>query len=131
MAPDRAEADSEREVRNGSAVGARAVPAARLWLLALGFCVWGGALVVVYVLHSAGCTFGWLTGTLRLGLGLAILVPLAVIGWLWRDYAKTAPDPALGPTGSFLHWVTLWTLVAAFVTVVFTLGPALLLTTCV
>jgi hypothetical protein len=54
-----------------------------------------------------------------------------VIGWLWRDYAKTAPDPALGPTGSFLRWVTLWTLVAAFVTTVFTLGPALLLTTCV
>jgi hypothetical protein len=62
---------------------------------------------------------------------LAILMPLALIGWLWRNYAKTAPDPALGPTGSFLHWVILWTLVAAFVTIVFTLGPALLLTTCI
>ena len=125
MAPD--QSDSEREMRNGSTVGTRA---GQLWLLALGFCVWGAALVIVYVLHSAGCAFGWSKDALRLSLGLAILIPLAVIGWLWRNYAKTAPDPALGPTGSFLHWVILWTLVAAFVTIVFTLGPALLLTTC-
>ena len=63
------------------------------------------------------------------GLGLAILVHLVLIGWLWRKYAKTR-DSALGPTGSFLHWVIAWTLVAAFVTIVFTLGPTLLLTTC-
>jgi len=131
MAPDRSEVDSEREVRNGDAVGVLAVPARQLWLLALGFSVWGCALVIVYVLHSAGCAFGWSTGALRLSLGLAILVPLALIGWLSRDYAKTVPDPALGSTGSFLHWVILWTLVAACVTIVFTLGPALLLTTCI
>ena len=77
-----------------------------------------------------GCTFAWSADTLRLGLGLAILVHLAVIGWLWRNYAKTRPDPALGPTGSFLHWVIVWTLLAAFVTIVFTLGPTLLLTSC-
>ena len=131
MTPDHPEVNSEREVQNGHALGARAVPAGKLWLLALGFCIWGGALVIAYVLHSAGCAFGWSTGTLRLSLGLAILMPLALIGWLWRNYAKTAPDPALGPTGSFLHWVILWTLAAAFVTIVFTLGPALLLTTCI
>lgn len=128
MAPDHSEADSGREMRNRSAMGA---PAGQLWLLALGFCAWGAALVIVYVLHSAGCAFGWSTDVLRLSLGLAILIPLALIGWLWRNYAKTAPDPALGPTGSFLHWVILWTLAAAFVTVVFTLGPAFLLTTCI
>jgi hypothetical protein len=131
VTPDHPEVNSEREVQNGRAVGARAVPAGELWLLALGFCVWGGALAIAYVLHSAGCAFGWSTGTLRLGLGLAILMPLALIGWLWRNCAKTAPDPAFGSTGSFLHWVILWTLVAAFATTVFTLGPALLLTTCI
>jgi hypothetical protein len=131
MAPDHAEADPEREALKVSQAGARPAPAGQLWLLALGFCVWGGALVVAYALHSAGCAFGWSTDALRLSLALAILVPLALIGWLWRKHAKSAPDPALGPTASFLHWVILWTLVAAFVTVVFTLGPALLLTTCI
>ena len=131
MVPDPAEGGPEREARNGSPVGARPVPASQLWLLALGFCLWGGALVIVYLLHSVGCAFAWSTAALRLSLGLAVLVPLAVIGWLWRNYARTAPDPALGPTGSFLHWVILWTLVGAFVAIVFTLGPALLLTTCI
>ena len=132
MTPDHLEINSEREVQNSGAVGVRAVPAGELWMLARwGFCIWGSALVIAYALHSAGCAFGWSTGTLRLSLGLAILMPLVLIGWLWRNYAKTSPDPALGPTGSFLHWVILWTLVAAFVTSVFTLGPALLLTTCI
>lgn len=108
----------------------RYVPVHQLLLLALGFCIWCSALVIVYVLHSAGCIFAWPTGALRLSLSLAVLVPLALIGWLCRNYAKTDPDPALGPTGSFLHWVIVWTLVAAFVTTIFTLGPALLLTMC-
>ena len=46
-------------------------------------------------------------------------------------YAKTPADPAQGETGSFLHWVVLWTLATAFVAVVLTLGPTLLLSTCV
>jgi len=110
----------------------RARPAVgdQLWLLALGFGVWCGALLVAYVVHTIGCAFAWSNDTVRLGLGLTILVSLAVVGWLWRSYAKTAPDPALDPTGAFLRWVILWTLIAAFVTIAFTLGPTLLLTTC-
>ena len=111
-------------------MSARPVPAHQLWLLVLGFCVWCSALVTAYVIHTVGCTFAWPTDKLRLGLGLTILVHLALIGWLWRNYAKTSPDPAFGTTGSFLHWVTVGTLIAAFVTIVFTLGPTLLLTTC-
>jgi hypothetical protein len=107
----------------------RPVPAQRLWFLVLGFGAWCSALITVYVLHSVGCTFARSTDTLRLSLGLAIFAHLVLIGWLWRNYAKTR-DSALGPTGSFLHWVIAWTLVAAFVTIVFTLGPTLLLTTC-
>jgi hypothetical protein len=129
MAPDHA--DSGRETRNGDPPGAHLFAGGQLWLLALGFCIWAGALLIVYVVHSVGCAFGWSTDMLRLSLGLAILVPLALIGWLWRNYAKNASDPAIGRTGSFLHWVILWTLAAAFVTIVFTLGPILALTICI
>jgi hypothetical protein len=108
----------------------RSVPARQLWLLVLGFGAWCSALITVYALHSVGCTFAWSADTIRLGLGLAILAHLVLIGLLWRNYAKPAADPALGPTGSFLHWVILWTLLAAVVTIVFTLGPTLLLTSC-
>jgi hypothetical protein len=108
----------------------RPIPAQRLWLLVLGFGAWCSALITVYVLHSVGCTFAWSADTIRLTLGLAILAHLVLIGWLWRNYATASEDPALGPTGSFLHWVILWTLLAASVTVVFTLGPTLLLTSC-
>ena len=108
----------------------RPVPAYRLWLLVLGFGAWCSALITVYVLHSVGCTFAWSANTIRLSLGLAILAHLVLIGWLWRTYAMTPADPALGPTGSFLDWVILWTLLAAFVTIVFTLGPTLLLKSC-
>jgi hypothetical protein len=108
----------------------RLVPAHRLWLLVLGFSAWCSALITVYVLHSVGCTFAWSADTLRLSLGVAILAHLVLIGWLWRNYAMTPADPALDPTGSFLHWVISWTLLAAFVTIVFSLGPTLLLKTC-
>jgi hypothetical protein len=110
---------------------ARPVPAIQLWLIALGFCVWCSALVLSYALHSVGCAFAWPVGILRLSLSLTIIAHLAVIGWLWHSWSRSAPDPALGEIGSFSHWVIVWTLISAFVTVVFTLGPALLLTMCV
>ncbi|WP_157449806.1 hypothetical protein [Bradyrhizobium sp. ARR65] len=109
----------------------RPVPDRRLWLLVLGFSVWGSALGFVYVLHSVGCAFAWPANAIRLGLGLVLFVHLALVGLLWRSYAGTYPGaPAVDPTDSFLNWVILWTLIAAFVTIVFTLGPTLLLTTC-
>ena len=108
----------------------RSVPAQRLWLLGLGFGAWCSTLITVYVLHGVGCTFAWSAHTIRLSLGLAILVHLGLIGWLWQSYAKPPADPALSPTGSFLHWVIVWTLLAAVATIVFTLGPTLLLTSC-
>jgi hypothetical protein len=108
----------------------RSVPAHQLWLLVLGFGAWCSALITVYVLHSVGCAFAWSANTIHFSLGLAILAHLVLIGWLWRNYAMTPADPALGPTGSFLHWVIVWTLLAAVVTIVFTLGPTLLLTSC-
>ena len=112
-------------------MSASSVPPRRLWLLAAGYGAWCSALVFIYALHALGCAFAWPTGALRLGLGIALLAHLAVIGWLWRDYASTSPEPALGSTGSFLHWVVLWTLITAFVTTLITLGPTLLLVTCV
>jgi ABC-type sugar transport system permease subunit len=112
-------------------VTASPVPARRLWLLGAGYGVWFLALAVIYAVHALGCAFAWPTGALRLGLAAALLAGLAVLGWLWRDYVKTAPDPAFGELGSFLRWTVVWTLITAFVTTVLTLGPALLLRTCV
>jgi hypothetical protein len=112
-------------------ISMRPVPASQLWLIAFGFCVWCSALVFSYGLHSVGCKFGWPADKLRLSLGVTIFVHLAVIGWLWRVSARAISDPALGETGSFFHWVVLWTLISAFVTVLFTLGPAMLLTVCI
>jgi hypothetical protein len=111
-------------------MSAGSVPASQLWLIALGFCVWCSALVLSYALHSIGCAFAWSPGILRLSLSLTIIAHLAVIGWLWRRCSRTVPDPALREVGSFVHWVIIGTLISAFVTVVFTLGPALLMTTC-
>jgi hypothetical protein len=111
-------------------MSAHPVPAHRLWLLVLGFGAWCSALITVYVLHSVGCTFAWSATAIRISLGLAILAHLVLIGWLWRNYAITPADASPDPTGWFLHWVILWTLLAAFVTIVFTLGPTLLLTSC-
>lgn len=112
-------------------MSASPVPPRRLWLLAAGYGAWCSALVFIYALHALGCAFGWPTGALRLSLAAALLVHLAVIGWLWRDCANASLDAILGATGSFLHWVALWTLITAFVTTVLTLGPTLLLATCV
>ena len=111
-------------------MSAHPVPAHRLWLLVLGFGAWCSALITVYVLHSVGCTFAWSATAIRVSLGLAILAHLVLIGWLWRNYAKLLADPVFGPTGSFLHWVIAYTLLAAVVTIVFTLGPTLWLTGC-
>lgn len=105
--------------------------AGQLWLLASGFGIWSSALAFVYVIHSVGCIFDWPANTVRLGLGLAILAHLAGIGWLWRvRFGSYQDGPGLGRTEAFLNWVIFWTLIAAFVTIIFTLGPTLLLTTC-
>ena len=109
----------------------RSVPPRRLWLLAAGFGIWCSALVILYALHAISCAFAWPTGTLRLVLGLILLGHVAALGWLWRSYAKAGPEPGLGSTGEFLHWVVLWTFIAAFVSTLFTFGPPLLLTACV
>ena len=109
----------------------RPVPPRRLWLLSLGFGVWCLAIVVIYTLHAFGCAFAWSTGTMRLSFGLALLTHLAVIGWAWRAYSRSGADQSFGPTGTFLRWVVVWTLVTAFVAVLMTLGPVLVLNTCI
>ena len=97
-----AAAASER--REAGSTSARAGPPSRLW---------------------------WPVGSLRLGLVVVLLAHLIVIGWLWRGLARADAEPAFGEAGTFLQTVATWTLIAAFVTAVFTLGPALTLKTCV
>ena len=106
-------------------------PPQRLWWLAAGFSVWCSALATLYALHAVGCAFAWSAGPLRIGLGALLVAHLIVIGWMWRDFAAASPDPGFGQTGLFLHAVATWTLIAALVAAILTLGPPLLLTICV
>ena len=112
-------------------MSARPVPPRRLWWLLAGFGVWCSALVVLYAVHAIGCAFAWPAGALRLALAVVLLVHLIAIGWMWRDHRTADADPSLESTGAFLHTVIVWTLIAALVTIVLTLGPTLALATCV
>lgn len=112
-------------------MSARAVPSSRLWWLAAGFGVWCIALVALYALHAIGCAFAWSASSLRIGLAIVVLAGLVAIGALWRGIARAGADPAFGELGAFLHAVAVWTLIAAFVATLLTLGPTLLLATCV
>ena len=90
MAPDHSGADFGREMRNDGAP-VRSVPAGRLWLLALGFCVCGAALAIVYVLHSAGCAFGWSTDAITLEPRLGHPHPSRLDRLAVANYARQLP----------------------------------------
>jgi hypothetical protein len=102
----------------------------RLWRLAAGFGVWCSALAALYAFHGIGCASAWSPAPLRIGLCALLAAHLIMIGWLWRDFAATDPDPGFGQTDTFLHAVIIWTLMAALITTILTLGPPLLLTIC-
>jgi len=108
----------------------RAVAPRGLCWLAAGFGIWSSALAILYALHAIGCAFGWPSGPLRLALAMVLVAHLTVIGWMWRSLALAQSGSGFGQTGRFLHGVMLWTVIAAFVATVITLGPSLLLTTC-
>jgi len=112
-------------------VNVQVVPPSRLWLLALGYGIWCSALVLLYALHALGCAFAWTPGALRTVLALVLLAHLAAIGVLWHTYGRRSADAAYGATGRFFHEAALWTLATAFVATVITLGPTLVLATCV
>lgn len=107
------------------------VPPRRLWWLLAGFSVWCSALVVIYTLHAIGCAFGWPAGSIRLALAVVIVAHVAAIGWLWRGLANASPTANSGDTAAFVRTVGIWSLIAALATVVLTLGPVILLKTCV
>jgi hypothetical protein len=50
---------------------------------------------------------------------------------MWLDRAGAVAEPISGEAGAFLHRAVLWTVIAAFVAAALTLGPPLLLTTCI
>jgi len=111
--------------------GERPVPPRHLWWLAAGFAVWCSALVALYALHAIGCAFAWSAGSLRLWLAATLLAHLIVLGWMWRDIARAGLNTGFGPTGAFLHWAVIGTLIAAVVATAITFGPPLLLATCI
>ena len=112
-------------------MSAGSLPPERLWWLAAGFAVWASALVLLYALHALGCAFGLADGLLRLGLVGLLLAHLIVIGWMWHDWARGGRDPDRDKTGAFLRGAAVWTLIAAFIATVLTLGPPLLLKLCI
>jgi len=115
----------------GATGSARIVRPGRFWLLGLGFGLWCTAIAIIYALHALGCAFGWRTDLLRWSLGLVLLAHLVAIGWPWYRAVKTPPDPTSGETGQFLRSAYIWTLGKAFVALVLTLGPVLLVSTCI
>lgn len=109
----------------------RPVPPRRLWWLIAGFGVWCSALAAAYALHAIGCAFGWSAGSLRLVLALVIVAHMIVLGWMWRNRANDSSQAGFGPTGTFMHTVAIWTLIAALVATVPLLAMAFALATCV
>lgn len=107
-----------------------AIAPAQFWLLGLGFGLWCTAIAIIYALHALGCAFGWRTDLLRWSLGLVLLAHLVAIGWPWYRAVTAPADPTLGETGRFLRSAYIWTLGKAFVAVALTLGPVLLVSTC-
>lgn len=107
------------------------LPPQRLWWMGAGFVIWCSALVFLYALHAIGCNFVWSSMALRLCLAIVLLAHLLAIAWFWRDFAKNRTDATFGRTGTFLHTVVTWTLIAALAASVLTFGPALLLKTCI
>ncbi len=107
------------------------VPRLGLWRLAVGFSIWGSALLLLYALHAVGCAFAWSAGPLRVGLVVVLLVHLVALGWMWRSFARDEIDPAFGEAGTFLHVTAVWTVISAFAVTILTLGPPLVLTLCV
>ncbi|MBU8975870.1 hypothetical protein JI752_006910 [Lysobacter sp. MMG2] len=102
----------------------------RLWWLGAGFALWCSALVVLYAVHAIGCRFAWASGSLRLTLAALLLAHMIAIGWLWHRFSLAMRGPGQTPISAFVHAVIVWTLVAALVSAIIALAPALLLTTC-
>jgi hypothetical protein len=112
-------------------MSAASLPPSRLWWLAAGFGIWWTALVALYAVHAIGCAFAWSAGPLWLGLAALLAAHLIVIGWMWHALAAASRNSSFGQTGPFLHAVAIWTLLAAWATIILTLGPPLLLPMCV
>jgi len=111
-------------------VNRTASPYLLVWLGA-GFAVWASALIAVYAVYSIGCAFAWPAALVRVGLGAALIVHIAVLAAIWHQLAYRPIRAMDGGTRDFLVTISLWATVAAIATTVLTLGPPLLLTTCV
>ena len=108
----------------------RTVPPQRLCWLTAGFAVWGSALVALYAIHGLGCAFSWPAGPVRTALGLVLVAHLAAAVLMWRHLARASKRQDATATGDFLRTVAVWCVIAAFVTMILTLAPPLVLTAC-
>ena len=108
----------------------RAVPPQYLLWLTAGFAVWGSALVALYAIQGLGCAFAWPIGPVRVVLAVVLVAHLAVIVLIWRYLVSASQCPDAPATVDFVRTIALWSLIAAFVTMILTLAPPLVLTGC-
>jgi hypothetical protein len=108
----------------------RAVPPQQLCWLTAGFAVWASALVALYPIHGLGCPFACPAWPVRVVLALVLVAHLAVIVLMWRYLAGATRSPDATATEEFVRTVAVGSVIAAFVTMILTLAPPLLLTVC-
>ncbi|WP_159712813.1 hypothetical protein [Geminicoccus flavidas] len=91
-----------------------AIRPAFLLVIALGYTLWGGALVVLYGVLSLGCVFGWeevMLGPLTLQRGLLLLLWLlsvlviALLSWQTCAWLQAARAGRPTPLARFTLWL--------------------------
>jgi hypothetical protein len=108
----------------------------RLLLLVVGFAIWALALAVLYGVNAIGCAFAWPPAAQRAALVMLFAAHLTLLAWLaarqWQRYRSSsiATRQVTDPV-SFVDYVGLGTLIAAFAATFFTLAPVLFLNLCV
>lgn len=108
-----------------------AAPSRHLLLLVVGFAIWAHALAALYGVNAIGCAFAWPPSGQRAVLVALLAGHLTLLGWLairqWRRYrALEHPSTPV----SFVDYVGLGTLIAAFIATFFTLAPVFFLNLC-
>lgn len=109
------------------------VPAARLWLLVVGFILWSTGFVSVYAANAIGCAFLWPEPVQR-GVLLALFaLHLLLLGgfalWARRRLARARPEETR--PAYLLDYLGLGTGLAALASTLFVLLPSAVLTLCI
>ena len=109
----------------------KASSSTRLLLITVGFALWASAFVAMYSLNAVGCAFGWRSSFQRAALVFVFAAHLLTLGWIamrqWHG-SRAAHDAAT--SASFIDFVGLGTLIAAWVATLLNLAPVFFLELC-